>query len=82
MCIRDRKKTGVSQDDLALFWEALINMWELDRSAARGLMSCCGLYIFSHDNELGRAAAHKLFGCITVKRKEEVVCLLYTSRCV
>lgn len=67
------KKTGVSEDDLALFWETLVNMWELDRSAARGLMSCRGLYIFSHENELGKAPAHKLFERVTVKRKEEVI---------
>ncbi|MEG3067477.1 MAG: type I CRISPR-associated protein Cas7 [Syntrophaceticus schinkii] len=48
-------------------------MWELDRSAARGLMSCRGLYIFSHDNELGRAPAHKLFERLSVKRKEDVI---------
>lgn len=60
------KYTGLKKDDLSLFWEALVNMWDIDRSAARGLMSCRGLYVFSHDNELGRAPAYKLFERITV----------------
>lgn len=54
-------QTGVSQSDLELFWEALCKMWELDRSASRGMMAPRGLYVFSHDNKLGRAPAHKLF---------------------
>ena len=54
-------QTGVSSDDLKLFWDALMNMWDLDRSASRGLMALRGLYIFSHENKLGNAPAHKLF---------------------
>ena len=38
-----------------------MNMWDLDRSASRGLMALRGLYIFSHENKLGNAPAHKLF---------------------
>ena len=55
------EKTGVTSADLELFWEALVKMWELDRSASRGMMAPRGLYVFSHDNKLGRAPAHKLF---------------------
>ncbi|MDJ0687765.1 MAG: type I-C CRISPR-associated protein Cas7/Csd2 [Xenococcaceae cyanobacterium MO_188.B32] len=65
-------KTGVSEADLELFWEALIKMWELDRSASRGMMSPQGLYIFSHESKLGNAPAHKLFERIQVKLKPEV----------
>jgi CRISPR-associated protein Csd2 len=62
------KQTGFSQDDLAVVWEALQGMWDLDRSASRGLMACRGLYIFSHANGLGNAPAHTLFESIAVQR--------------
>ena len=55
------EKTGVTKEDLEIFWEALLNMFNYDRSAARGEMACRGLYIFSHDNPKGNASAHKLF---------------------
>lgn len=55
------QQTSVNQQDLELFWEALVKMWELDRSASRGLMAPRGLYVFSHDSKLGNAPAHKLF---------------------
>ena len=61
--------TGVTTEDLALFWEALQNMWELDRSASRGMMACRGLYVFSHENGLGNAHAHELFSRIKINRK-------------
>ncbi|MEM3484070.1 MAG: type I-C CRISPR-associated protein Cas7/Csd2 [Candidatus Methanomethyliaceae archaeon] len=64
--------TGVTSDDLALFWDALQNMWELDRSASRGMMACKGLYVFTHDNKLGCAHAHELFSRIRVNRKPGV----------
>ena len=48
-------KTGVDDEDLALLWRALMSMWDLDRSAGRGLMSCRGLYVFSHESMLGNA---------------------------
>ena len=48
-------------------------MWELDRSASRGMMSPQGLYVFSHESKLGNAPAHKLFERIQVKLKPEVV---------
>jgi CRISPR-associated protein Csd2 len=53
--------TGVSREDMELFWEALAMMWDLDRSSARGFMSLRGLYVFSHDNPLGNAPTHTLF---------------------
>jgi CRISPR-associated protein Csd2 len=54
-------QTGFSEEDLSLFWESLVNMFDHDRSAARGEMSTRGLYIFKHSNELGNAPAHSLF---------------------
>ncbi|HHX39385.1 MAG TPA: type I-C CRISPR-associated protein Cas7/Csd2 [Armatimonadetes bacterium] len=65
------KKTGVTPADLALFWEALCNMWEHDRSASRGFMACRGLYIFTHDDALGKAAAQDLFARVAVRRRDE-----------
>lgn len=61
--------TGVTEDDLRLFWEALARMWDLDHSAARGFMSLRGLYVFSHENPLGNAHAHDLFAKLQIKRK-------------
>src|SRR5215212_7226361 len=67
------KDTGVTEDDLTLLWEALEwRMWEIDRSAARGLVSTRGLYVFSHDNPRGNAPAHKLFELISVDRDQAV----------
>ncbi len=60
-------QTGVNNEDLALFWESLIKMWDFDRSASRGLMAPRGLYVFSHESKLGNAPAHKLFDRITAK---------------
>ncbi|MFQ3611772.1 MAG: type I-C CRISPR-associated protein Cas7/Csd2 [Fimbriimonadales bacterium] len=60
--------TGIEAQDLALFWEAVMNMWEHDRSASRGMMACRGLYVFSHDNGLGNAHAHHLFERVQVVR--------------
>lgn len=64
-------QTGFSKDDLALFWDALVNMFEHDRSAARGLMATQKLVIFKHDGALGNAPAHKLFERVQIKRKDE-----------
>ena len=64
------EKTGFSDDDLNLFWNALMNMFEHDRSAARGLMSSRKLIVFKHDNKLGNAPAHKLFELVQVKRAD------------
>jgi CRISPR-associated protein Csd2 len=65
--------TGVTKFDLEMFWNALMNMWDLDRSASRGMMAPRGLYVFSHENKLGNAPAHKLFERIQVQLKETVV---------
>ena len=67
------KQTGFTEDDLDLFWDALINMFDHDRSAARGEMAAQRLIVFKHDSELGNAPAHKLFGLISVKRKDETM---------
>lgn len=63
-----RKVTGFSEDDLSLFWKAIINMFENDRSAARGKMAVRELIVFKHDSELGEAPAHKLFDAVHVGR--------------
>ncbi len=64
-------QTGFSEEDLALLWEALRNMFEHDRSAARGMMATRGLYVFEHESKMGNAPAHALFERIVVKRKDE-----------
>jgi CRISPR-associated protein Csd2 len=66
------KDTGVSSEDLSVFWQALQQMWDLDRSASRGLMACRGLYIFTHKDSIGNAPAHALFERIQVRRKDSV----------
>lgn len=66
------KQTGFSDDDLGLFWQALCQMFEHDRSAARGEMTTRGLYVFRHDSELGNAPAHALFERIQMQRKDGV----------
>lgn len=67
-----RKTTGFTEEDLELFWNAVMNMFENDHSAARGKMAVRELIIFKHDTELGCAPAYKLFDLVDVKRKEEV----------
>jgi CRISPR-associated protein Csd2 len=67
------EKTGFSENDLAVLWKALGSLFDLDRSAARGLMATRGLYIFKHDSKLGSAPAHKLFESLSIKLKEGVV---------
>jgi CRISPR-associated protein Csd2 len=62
-------QTGFSEDDLALFWEALKNMFDIDRSAARGLMSAQKLIVFKHESVLGNAPANKLFDLVKVEKK-------------
>ncbi len=68
-----RKSTGFSDSDLELLWQAILNMFEHDHSAARGKMAVRELIVFKHDSELGNAPAHKLFEAVKVSRKEEVV---------
>lgn len=65
-----RKVTGFSEEDLQLLWKAIINMFENDRSAARGKMAVRELIVFRHDSELGNAPAYKLFETVTVKNKD------------
>lgn len=67
-----RKVTGFSEDDLQLLWEAILNMFENDHSAARGKMAVRKLIIFKHDSELGCAPSYKLFEEVKVQKKEEV----------
>lgn len=62
-------KTGFNEEDLELLWNALINMFEHDRSAARGIMSSQKLFVFKHQDKLGNAPAHKLFELIDIQRK-------------
>lgn len=65
-----RKVTGFSEEDLALLWEAIINMFEHDHSASRGKMAVRELIVFKHDSELGNAPSYKLFDTVTVTRKQ------------
>lgn len=58
--------TGFSDADLELLWQALQQMFDHDRSAARGEMSTCKLFVFEHESKLGNAPARKLFECISV----------------
>ena len=68
-----RKTTGFSDTDLELLWNAILNMFELDHSAARGKMAVRKLIVFKHDSELGNAPAYKLFELVKAQRKAEVV---------
>ena len=68
-----RKTTGFSEDDLNLLWQAILNMFELDRSAARGKMAVRDLIVFQHDSELGNAPAYKLFDRVKASKKPDVV---------
>ena len=65
-----RKTTGFSEEDLALLWEAILNMFEHDHSAARGKMAVRELIIFKHDSELGCAPAWKLFDSVHIQRRD------------
>lgn len=65
------KDTQFSEADLDVLWEALVNMFEHDRSAARGQMATRGLYVFKHDNALGRAPAHTLFERVRINRTDD-----------
>lgn len=64
-------QTGFGEDDLKLLWDALVNMFEHDRSAARGLMSTRKLVIFKHDSALGNAPAHVMFDRVKIRRVNE-----------
>jgi len=62
------EQTGFCEEDLNLFWDALKNMFEHDRSAARGMMATRGLIVFEHNSKMGNAPAHDLFDRVSVKR--------------
>ena len=64
------ERTGFSEEDLGLLWRALTNMFEHDRSAARGEMAARKLIVFKHDTAMGNAPAHVLFDAVQVKRKD------------
>ena len=68
-----RKVTGFSEGDLELLWQAILNMFEYDRSAARGKMAVRALIVFKHHSELGCAPAWKLFDTVSVTRKDGVI---------
>ena len=68
-----KKTTGFSEADLELLWQAILNMFELDHSAARGKMSVRELIVFRHDSELGNAPAYKLFDLVKAQRNPNVV---------
>lgn len=65
------KQTGFNEEDLDLFFDALKNMFDVDRSAARGLMSAQRLIVFKHDSVLGNAPANKLFDLVKVERRDK-----------
>ena len=68
-----RKTTGFSEEDLQLLWQAILNMFENDHSAARGKMAVRELIVFKHDSELGNAPAYKLFDAVQVQRNADVI---------
>jgi len=65
------EQTGFSEEDLALLWEALMSMFDHDRSAAKGEMTSRKVILFKHNSKLGNAPANKLFDLVKVKRKDE-----------
>lgn len=67
-----QKITGFSETDIELLWKAIINMFEFDRSAARGKMVLRELIIFKHADALGSAPSHKLFELVDVRRRDDV----------
>ena len=67
-----RKVTGFSEEDLELLWEAIINMFEIDHSAARGKMAVRELIVFKHSKELGDCLAYKLFDAVEVRKHDDV----------
>ncbi len=66
------KQSGVTGEDLEVFWEALQRMWDLDRSSSRGLLTCRALYVFTHDGKLGSAPAHQLLDRVRLSRRNGV----------
>jgi CRISPR-associated protein Csd2 len=74
-----RKVTGFNEDDLSLLWESIINMFEIDHSAARGKMAVRELIVFKHENELGNCPAYQLFDKITIKRISDQAARAYSD---
>ena len=68
-----RKTTGFTEEDLTLLWTAMLNMFEIDHSAARGKMAVRELIVFRHDSELGNAPAYRLFEGVHVEKKPGVI---------
>jgi CRISPR-associated protein Csd2 len=66
------QQTGFNEEDLSLFWEALKNMFDYDRSASHGLMAAQKLIIFKHESALGNAPANKLFNLIDIRKKDGI----------
>jgi CRISPR-associated protein Csd2 len=66
------RDTGFSREDLALFWRAMLEMWDCDRSAGRGMMACRGLYVFTHACGVGNAPADRLFPLLEIRRSGRV----------
>lgn len=64
------RQTGFTDEDLQLFWDALKNMFDVDHSAARGMMCPRRLIVFRHDSELGNAPSYKLFDLVHVAQKD------------
>ena len=67
------ERTGFSENDLELLWRALANMFEHDRSAARGEMAARKLIVFKHEHVMGNAPAHVLFDLVKVERVDGAV---------
>lgn len=67
------EKSGFSEEDAELLWEALVNMFEHDHSAARGKMSTRKLFVFRHEKRMGNAPAQKLFDLVTCRLLEKEV---------
>jgi CRISPR-associated protein Csd2 len=67
------RQTGFSSDDLGMLWQSLALMWDLDRSAARGIMSCRGLHVFSHTSPWGDAPAQTLLDRVVASRRDAAV---------
>lgn len=63
-----RKVTKFNEEDLSVLWDAIINMFEIDHSAARGKMSVRELIVFKHDNELGNCPAYRLFDTVLIEK--------------
>ena len=73
------KQTGFSEEDLSLLWESLVNMFEHDHSAARGLMSTRKLIVFKHDSALGNAPSHRLFDLVEISGKVDKIARSYSD---